>query len=184
MAERQIDIPLGKASAAQVEETNRLFRQAERGDRAALAEVVRRLEPVPEAWNLLSDLAGSVEREWVARVAGANPLVAEALRRRLATMRAELGGPAPSPLEALLVRRVLACWLQAQHADLEAARLLEQGTVSLTSASYSLKRQDRANARFLAAARSLAVVRRLLAPTVQVGQVNIAHEQTNLVRGA
>jgi len=37
-------------------------------------------------------------------------------------MRTELAGPRPSPIERLLVQRVVACWLQVYHADAMAAQ--------------------------------------------------------------
>jgi hypothetical protein len=44
------------------------------------------------------------------------------LQKRLAQLQAELEGPEATPLERLLVERVLLCWLQVHHADLCVAR--------------------------------------------------------------
>src|SRR3954447_26716302 len=86
--------------------------RAARGDGEALPELRAVLDRRPELWRGLGDLAAHVERAWVGEVAGANPALAEVLTRKVAALKRELGGPAPSPLERLLVDRIAACWLQ------------------------------------------------------------------------
>ena len=55
--------------------------------------------------------------------------------------------------------RIAACWLQISHADALVAQSREQ---SLTVAEFAQKRQTMAQARYLAAIKSLAELRRLL----------------------
>ena len=76
--------------------------------------------------------------------------------------------------ERLLVDRVVACWLQVHYAD----AVYAQGMKDLTfnQGDYYQRRQDRAHRRYLSAIRSLAQVRRLLSPSIQV---NIAEQQIN-----
>lgn len=92
------------------------------------------------------------------------------------SIRAELAGPAPSPLERLWVERIVVCWLLANQLDLADACA---GSRSLTLAEFDAKRADRAHRRFLSAVKTLAEVRRLAAPSVQV---NIAERQVNVGR--
>jgi hypothetical protein len=90
-----------------------------------------------------------------------------------------LAGPEPSVLERLLVDRVVACWIQIEYADLAYAQL----ATTLTSGhrDYLQRRQDRAHRRYLSAIRTLAQVRRLVEPVVQV---NIGAQQQNVATAA
>jgi hypothetical protein len=82
----------------------------------------------------------------------------ECLARRLDELRADLAGPAPDAMEALLVDRVLSAWLQVEHADgLEA--LAKHG--SSKAAAFRLRRSERLNRRLLSAAGALTAWRRL-----------------------
>ncbi|MFO7905996.1 MAG: hypothetical protein R6U98_25275 [Pirellulaceae bacterium] len=100
----------------------------------------------------------------------------EGLKRKLAALRAELEGPNPTPAEKLLVDRVVACWLQVQEADV---RYAQSGNSNPQQANYHLKRQDHAHRRFLSAMKTLAMVRKMALPALQVNvgenQVNVAN---------
>lgn len=85
----------------------------------------------------------------------------DALQRELEKKRAELSGENPTPIERLLIERVISCWLQVQHADLVVA---QSKSVSHAAGDYNQRRQDRSNRRFLAAVKTLATVRRLALP--------------------
>ncbi len=83
----------------------------------------------------------------------------------------------PAGQERLRPSRVALCWLQAKHADASYAERNRKGTVSLEQSDYIQRRQDRAHRRYLSAIKTLAQVRRLLGPSVQV---NIAKQQVNV----
>jgi hypothetical protein len=111
-------------------------------------------------------------------VAGESVVTREGIRKTMATMRADVSGPNASPLERLLVERVVACWALSYQADLAYADSLKRA--SPIESEHCQRRQDRAARQYLAALRSLAVVRRLLAPAVQV---NVAENQVNIAAG-
>jgi hypothetical protein len=75
-----------------------------------------------------------------------------------------------------LVERVAGCWLQVHYFDV----IYAQNMTKLTGeqSEYYQRRQDRAHKRYLAAIKTLAQVRRLLFPAVQV---NIGAQQVNKV---
>ena len=102
-------------------------------------------------------------------------MIAEALTRKAAALTLELAGPCPTMLERLLVDRVVTGWLQLHYCDLLAA----QAPTSRQS-DYLQRSQERAQRRYLSAIRSLATVRRLLLPALQV---NIGAQQVNVARG-
>jgi len=152
-----------------------LIRRAEAGDAAALAEV---REKLPRTWEAYADLVRHAEGAFLTLAAGENALLRAALTGRLSQLRAELAGPSPSPVERLLVERVVLCWLAMYYEDAQDA---QQGAKA-PSWPASLNRQRRAEVaqrRFLAAVRTLETVRRLAGPVIQVNvgaqQVNVAN---------
>ena len=71
-----------------------------------------------------------------------------------------------TPLERLLVDRIVVCWLQLQQADNLASQI---DALPAKMANLILRRQRHAHRQFLTAVQTLAIVRRLR-PTL-VGQV-------------
>jgi hypothetical protein len=155
-----------------------MVRRADAGDRAALPAVRELFDTVPGIWSSYGDLATVAQNSIVDLLAGKSVLTREGIRKTTASMRAELAGPNASPLERLLVERVVACWLLSYQADLAYADSLTRA--SPIDSEHCQRRQDRATRQYLHALRSLAVVRRLLVPTVQV---NVAERQVNIAGG-
>jgi hypothetical protein len=77
-------------------------------------------------------------------------------------MRATLAGKDPSPLEQLLVARIVACWLQVHYADGSYAQLKGGDPAQHT---LMIRRQNAAQQRYLHAIKALATVRKLLRPS-------------------
>jgi hypothetical protein len=77
----------------------------------ALPAIREALNELPElAWHL-SNVAEVAEHNLMKVMTGEGDLLTmEIVSRQLAAMREELSGPAPSPLERLLVERVVATW--------------------------------------------------------------------------
>jgi hypothetical protein len=84
----------------------------------------------------------------------------------------ELAGPQPYPLEWLLVERIVICWLHLYHAETLYVQNIQ--AFNLPQAEFHQQRISKAQARYLAVIRTLAQVRRLEVPTVQV---NIGQQQ-------
>ena len=147
-----------QAGSVYTEEMRQTLLRAQAGDAGALPQLRQLLDERPDLWKEVGDLAWHAREAMVALAAGQSLLVKESVRRRLDELQAELAGPAPSPLEKLLVERVVVCWAQAYLADLDALGKDRAGTLQ---ASFSQRRQSAAQARYLAAAKQLAVVRKL-----------------------
>jgi hypothetical protein len=106
--------------------------------------------------------------------ANQNLAIQEGLRRKIDAVRDELAGPNPTPLERILCERVALCWFDAHEMD---RRFVDQKDVSFKTAEYRENRRDRAHKRFLAACKTLATVRRLGVPALQI---NLARQQVNV----
>ena len=141
------------------------IKQADEGDETALSEIQELLDssPTEGITALGGDLAQRAERALVERIAGEQLGFREGILAKLEMLRTELAGPRPTPIERLLVERVVACWLQVYHADAIAA---QAENVAPVMGDYNQRRQDRAHRRFLSAIRALATVRRLALPTL------------------
>jgi hypothetical protein len=144
-----------------LERLQRLVVRAEQGDESVLGELRAALDVNPWVWQRYGDLAQQSQAAWLQLVAGKNLLLLESTRRKAEQLRAELAGPGPSPLERLLVERVVACWLQTNFADASYAQLKGNSPAQHTAA---LRRQNSAQQRYLQAVKALAAVRRLLRP--------------------
>jgi hypothetical protein len=99
-------------------EVHAIIAAANAGDISALPALKQALADHPELVERLGDLAAHVERGLVALVAGPSFVAAEAIAAHLARMRQELGDASASPLEKLLIKRLVLCWLACHAAEL------------------------------------------------------------------
>ena len=144
-----------------LERLQSLVKRAEQGDESALPELRAALDTNPWIWQRYGDLAQQVQAAWLQLIAGPNLLLRESVERKAEQLRSELAGPGPSPLERLLVERVIACWLQVQYAD---AAYAQQTSPSPGQHTAALKRQAGSHQRYLHSIKTLATVRKLLKP--------------------
>jgi hypothetical protein len=149
-----------------------LVQAADRGDMDALSRLKALYAKFPDLAATLSSWQYAAEREIVD---SASPGIAETFAEQANRWRRNLAGDDPSPLETLLVNRII---LDHLHA-LKTENLLQQkmkGSLSLSQADFYQKQAERAQRRLLRSVKALAEVRRLMRPAVQV---NIADQQVN-----
>src|SRR5262249_41644713 len=117
------------------------------------------------AWLCYGDLGQQAMAAWLQLICGPNLLLRESVERRVDALKGELAGPEPSPLEKLLVERVVACWLQCHYADGTYAQATGP-QVTPAARQELMKRQESSQRRYLASIKQLALVRKLLRPAV------------------
>jgi hypothetical protein len=139
-----------------------LVERANRGDESAVPGLRRALAEYPALAERLGDLAALAERAVVHLAAGPGLAFREAITRHAAELREELGEAAASPLERLLIRRLVVSWIACNEAEFDRAERLQRPSPEAARAAAEA-RVDRAHARFLGAAKALATVRKLLA---------------------
>ncbi len=177
------DVDVSETTAIKVPDTPEAILEivelAQSGDAEAMPALQNILDRMPSIRKALgADLERAVENS-ISKLLGNQDLAfREAIKRKLSALREELEGPSPSPTERLLVDRIVACWLQVQDADL---RYAQGNECSFAQADYHMRRQDRAHRRFLSAMKTLATVRKLGLPTLQV---NIGENQVNVANAA
>ena len=159
---------------ATADDLENLIARARRGDEGTLPRL-RDLLQNPAVVDILGgDLARQVERSLVWPGAGQDLAFREAVLRKLELLREELAGPNPTPVEKLLVERAVTCWLQVQFAEL---RVAQAKNLTIVQGDYHQRLIDRAHRRYLSALKTLALVRKLALPVLQV---NIAKKQVNV----
>ena len=113
---------------------------------------------------------------FIRRASGEKALYTQELfRRKCQALTRDLAGPNPTPLETLLVDRIVLSWLHLHYAETIYVQNMHE--LSITQSTFHQHRITAAHTRYLAAIRTLAQVRRLQVPAVQV---NIAREQLNV----
>jgi hypothetical protein len=153
------------------DELKAILRKAEQGDTTVLPALRAYMDQSPNVWEQRGDVAHVTQTALIQHMAGKNLIVQENIARKCAALSKELAGPTPSPLERLLVERIVLCWLHLHCAE---ATYFTLKDLSIRQAGFHQARISKAQARYLAAIRTLAQVRRLGVTTVQV---NIGQQQ-------
>jgi hypothetical protein len=137
--------------------------------------------PDPPDWtpfvNIMDVL---VQKVVVGRVDGDNADIQKKLGDELDAAARDLAGPCPTPIEGTLAMTAALAWFALRHAE---ATAMSRADRTITQATFDLKRVEHANRRYLSVLRTLAQVRKLARPGVQI--LNVGHNnQTNIVAGA
>jgi len=154
-----------------------IMKRAEEGDRSVLPQVRKMLDEAPDIAEELGNLDGLARAALLNLLAQENLLLQEAMTRRLDGMVAEMAGPDASPLEALLAEQIALCWQQLRLAETRRAQI--QGC-SLTHAAHYEQCISRAQRRYLQAIKTLAQIRKLGPPAVQVNIARDGGQQLNV----
>jgi hypothetical protein len=153
-----------------------LLGAADTGDRTAEARAIAFLRSRPEAVALLERHGGQLQTIWLSCFAG-SAVSRLSVEARAEAIAKDLAAGTPSPLEELLIERVVLCWLQLHLAETQCAGGLKSNTGPDRTDFYD-RLAERAHRRYLSAIRSLAQVRRLELPTLT--QFNVATNQVNI----
>jgi hypothetical protein len=88
-----------------------------------------------------------------------------------------LAGPSPSPIERMLAEAAATSWFafRMHEAHYAGCKASEEG-MTIAQSEHSQRRIDRAHRRFLSTLKTLATVRRLAIPALQI---NLARQQVN-----
>jgi hypothetical protein len=156
------------------DELSAFIRRANEGDSSALASL-RGVFSLPNALKMLAgDVAHEAQLALIDRIAGKEVIVREALTRQMDLLREGLAEAGKTPIERLLIERIVATWLHLHELE---RTLHTKAQVAETLVRHYEWCIDRAHRRYLAAIRTLALVRKLAVPVLQV---NVARKQINV----
>jgi hypothetical protein len=157
-----------------IEAFAKVIDKATQGDKSTIPVIRNALAKNPKIVDLLGGNVAKLARDsFVDALSGKDLVFKECLLAKLEALRGELSGPNPSAVERLLVERAVACWLQVQDADI---RYAQAKGASFAQANFDLRRMNGAHKRYLSALKTLAAVRKMALPAVQI---NIARKQVN-----
>ena len=171
-------LEMSKDAKDRLAKLKELSDRAADGDKRARGELRRVLgESGPEVVREASDLARIGQRFLIKTATRGRTLAEEALVVRLEMMRSEIAGPDPSPLESLLVEKIVSAWMLTELLDLLlSAQLITElpksQRMSHSFLKFYLGWQERAHRRLLSSIRELARLRRL--------QSGVPNSQTNV----
>jgi hypothetical protein len=158
-------------------ETAALIKRASAGDKSCLPAIralladADRGEGYREAYG---SPASWCRQTIIKKAAGEDLVIQEAIDQKLDEIQSELEGPSPTPIERLLAERACLCWFTVHSYEMAYANA---SGWNISQADLQHRKIDKAHARFLSALRTLAQVRKLALPTLQV---NIAKNQVNV----
>jgi hypothetical protein len=160
------------------EEQAALIQRGEDGDLYAVAELVDEPRTIDAFNNDPGDIAARIEQDLIVLFTS-SPDEQAAIIRYMEHLRTDLDGPAPSPIERLLVDDIVTCWVQLTYVRRRWTHALKDGSITTVNAMEHLL--NGAERRFLDAQKTLAQLRRLIIPLVQF---NLAKQQVNVVVGS
>ena len=179
-------LELTDETRSRLAELRAVSEKAEAGDKKAREELRRAVaRSSPEVIAEASGIARRAEWMLVKTISAGDALMQEALVARMEHMRAEIAGEDPTPLERLLVWRVVTGWLLVEVLEALIAGQYRVGRKESRVAPDYIIQQSRilesATRRYLAAVRELARVRKLRANSKPPVRVNT---QVNILRGS
>jgi hypothetical protein len=153
--------------------------RAQDGDKSALPVIREHLATRPDTYWEMVDYARVVQNGQIKAYTGSGLYVREVMDEVVDRLRADLAGENPSPLERLLVERIISCYLHVNFAESEYSDSIGGNGTRMEVAEYMQKRLDHAHRRYLQAVKTLAQIRKM-GPAIQI---NIAHKQLNMAGG-
>jgi hypothetical protein len=124
------------------------------------------------------NMATNAEEALIRSAAGGNVLVDESARAWITEVQRALAEPGDTELDLMLVHRTALCWLAVNTAEQLRAQKWKGG-ISSEAAGFWDRHVSRLQDDLLRAARTLATVRKLRRPVLQM---NIAERQINVAR--
>ena len=150
----------------------------EKPDPQAVAQLDAYLDTMPDLCRALGDTTLHLQNRLIDRLI---PLKSGqmAIQKRAAAVRNGLGYEGASQLEQLLIDHAVLCWLRLQDVEWSYSLAMER-SLPLTEADYWDRHLSAAQRRYLRACETLARVRRLLNPTLQVNIAAQGGQQVNV----
>lgn len=153
----------------------------EEPSREDLRKLRSMLKESPGLWRLLADLTEITTQKLIDKISG-TALIAESLKHARMEMQNELGHATASALEKLLIETVFITWLR--YTDTErryTAVVMADKGLTLRQANWWEKRLSAAQGRYLRACTTLARIRKMRLPAMQVNIATEGGQQVNIV---
>ena len=147
-------------------------------DPKAVAELHRHLDAMPSLCLALGDTGSHLQNRLIERLSP-HKAAQMAIAQRAEMVRTGLGYEGATQLEQLLIDHAVLCWLRMQDVESSYSLAMER-SLPLAQADYWDRHLAAAQRRYLRACETLARVRRLLNPTLQVNIAAQGGQQVNV----
>lgn len=145
-------------------------------DRRAVADF---LHKYPYIWRFIGDLMEQAMLRLLGNL-DASAVAQAGLKAAVEQLPHDLAQAGDGPLEHLLIQQVTMCWLRLAHVEYQYSAVSTQKSATTAQLAYWDKRLNAAQRRYLRAIETLARVRKLTLPALQI---NIGEQQVNQVVG-
>ncbi len=135
-----------------------LVKRAKAGDRSAVPQLREYLTLNPQLWHNPGAIALHVQGAWINLTASSDLHLRECLVMETNRLKHELCGDSPTRLEALLVERVVTCWLQLGYLEAREAQAPERSEKWF---QLKMQRQAMAEKQFRGAVNAMVTLRQL-----------------------
>jgi hypothetical protein len=159
-----------------LEELRALVKRAESGDSGSLPRLRALLDGQFAGYVRVVNIEKQARDAIMQPLCGDNLMAKELVERDIDRVARDLAGERPTAIERLLADRAALCWHLVNHYERAYA---QAGSISLNQGRYHQDRIDKAHRRYLSALKTLATVRKLALPAIQV---NVAKNQVNVAR--
>jgi hypothetical protein len=157
-----------------------LLRRARASDKVACETLGSLTQNASHLWDLMTGLARQARASWIDLVTLPSEdriLDREGIERGLARLQSDLAAEGDGRVEALLIERILIAWVAANHSDIQLAQAMRRGATRW-ELEYLERQQERTQRNLLRATQSLATLRRLRPPAIQINadeqQISVA----------
>lgn len=140
-------------------------------------EFNRMLQEHPTFWRVAGDVIENTAQGMIKDMGGTYA-IRTSLQAGWTQIRENIAQPGDGALEELLIQQVALCWLKLAYTEWQHKYYLTTGSTTITQCDFWERRLSAAQRRYLRACETLARVRRLQLPAVQV---NIGAQQVNQV---
>ena len=177
MSETGLQKSIHELTRAETRKITRLYDKAKRGDKDALKAFEESFAEAPKALEDDGNLGKELRRYLLESHVHEDEPFKRGIELKAESLERDLAGQSASPLERLLIERVICCWVESYLVDRLCIDACNGLGVSLEKHTFYQKWQERAHGRFLSACKALAQIRKLLGINVQI---NIAEQQVNV----
>lgn len=178
---REEPLVVSLSSRPEIEDYGEIIDRAEAGDRSVLPrlrEILERFPDIAEELGNLTEMARSALRS---RFKRDSLLLGEVLEAEEAALSAEIVGPNPTVLERLLSDQIVLCWQHLRYLEISYG---QTHGYTFREGEYYQRCLDRAQRRYLSAIKTLAQIRKLGLPAMQVNIATAGGKQVNVVQPA
>ena len=149
----------------------------EKPRRRDITKLRKILKELPDLWKATGDLSAFAAQTVIDKGIQGSTLMMESIKAGHVAIREDLGFDTATPLEKLLIEHITLSWMRLQLTELHYTRATTGGGVTYECADHWDRRLTAAQRRYLRACETLARIRRLHLPVVQV---NVGEKQVNV----